>query len=210
MARHGFIEFDLSLLFPESRRFDSCQFAAVYALPNPILLIALAFVDAVNDFIAVLGVVLLLIDIPACPIQLMLDSRPLPSSKLAARSTRNGLIEPDLRLLSLKPRRLDSGQLAAANPLSNPLLLIVLTFVDAVVGVGSLSLRQAGRRDYGAHQRRHCKPFHRALHETSLSRSFEREALKSYALGALPDKTEVNRAQSGNVLLKTARPDVAV
>jgi hypothetical protein len=159
LARAGLVQPDLRILPSEPRRFNSGQLAALNAISNPLSLILLAFVDAVIG-IAVLSVVLLLIDSPARPIQLALDSRPLLWSELAAGTTRPSLIQPDLRLPSLNPRRFNSGQLAAANALSNPLLLITLTLVDAI----SSSLRQASRRDYGGYQGRHHKPFHEPLH----------------------------------------------
>jgi len=49
--------------------------------------------------IAILRVVLLPVNAAAFPIQLALDSRPLPRRKLAAGSARAGFIQPDLRLL---------------------------------------------------------------------------------------------------------------
>jgi hypothetical protein len=104
--------------------------------------------------------VLLLIDSPARPIQLALDSRPLLRSEFAAGPPRARFIQLNLRLLSPEPRRLDSIQLAAANALSNPLSLILLAFVDPIPP----SLRQASRRDYHRYQGRHHKPFHEPLH----------------------------------------------
>jgi hypothetical protein len=141
------------------------------AISNPLSLILLAFVDAVVG-IAVLGVVLLLIDYLARPIQLALDSRTLLRCELAAGPPRAGFIQSDLRFPPLNPRRFNSGQLAAANALSNPLLLITLTLVNAI----SSSLRQASRRDDDGNQRRHHKPIHEPLHyHTSLARRVGRE-----------------------------------
>jgi hypothetical protein len=158
LTRAGFIKLDLRFLPSEPRRFDPRQLAALNALPNPVSLVLLAFVDAVVG-VAVLGVVLLLIDFLALPIQLALDSSPFLRREFAAGLTRAGFIKLDLRFLPSKPRGFNSGQLAAANALSNPLLLIVLTFVDAVPS----SLSQASRRDYDGHHRRHHKPFHEPL-----------------------------------------------
>jgi hypothetical protein len=122
--------------------------------------------------ITILGVVLLPIDAATLPIQLALDSRPLLRSELAAGLARAGLVQPDLRILPSEPRRFNSGQLAAANALSNPLLLITLTLVNAI----SSPLRQASRRDYDGNQRRHHKPIHEPLHyHTSLARRVGRE-----------------------------------
>jgi hypothetical protein len=159
LTRAGFVQVDLRLLPSEPRRLDPRQLAALNALPNPVSLVLLAFVDAVVG-VAVLGVVLLLIDILARPIQLALDSRPFLWREFAAGPTRSGFIKLDLRFLPSKPCRFNSGQLATANALSNPLLLIVLAFVDTIPS----SLRQASRRDYYGHHRRHYKPFHEPLH----------------------------------------------
>src|SRR5262247_890346 len=90
--------------------------------------------------IAILGVVLLAVDPTALPIQLTLDSRPLLRSEFAAGLTRAGFVQPDLRLLPSNPRRFDRRQLAAANALLNPLSLVLLAFVDAVVGVAVLGV----------------------------------------------------------------------
>jgi hypothetical protein len=172
LARAGFVQPDLRILPSEPRRLDRRQLAALNALSNPLSLILLAFVDAVIG-IAVLGVVLLLIDSPARPIQLALDSRPLLRREFAARPPSTGLIQLNLRLLSPEPSRLDPIQLAAANALSNSLSLILLAFVDAIPS----SLRQAGRRDYHGYQGRHHKPFHEPLHyHTSWARLVGRES----------------------------------
>ena len=145
---------------------------------------------------------LLPIDVTVRPVQLMLDSRPFAQREFAARTTRERFIESYLRLLSLEPRRFNPSQFATANALSNPLLLMPLARIDAVPAIAPTSLRQSRRRNHRGHQRRHCKPFHKTLHATSLSRPIERETLKSYALGALSDKTEVNSVKLGKVLLK--------
>jgi hypothetical protein len=100
LTRSGLIQLDLRLLPLEPRSLDPCQLAAANALLNPLSLILLAFVDAVIGD-TVLGVMLLLIDVLARPIQLALDSRPLARRELAAGLTRSGLVQPDLRLLSL-------------------------------------------------------------------------------------------------------------
>jgi hypothetical protein len=159
LTRAGFVQPDLRLLPSDPRRLDRRQLAAANALLNSLSLVLLAFVDAVV-WVAVLGVVLLLIDVLALPIQLALDSSPFLRLEFAAGLTRAGFIKLDLRFLPSKPRRFDRRQLATANALSNPLLLIALTFVDTVLS----SLRQASRRDYGCHQSRHHKPFHEPLH----------------------------------------------
>jgi hypothetical protein len=78
--------------------------------------------------------VLLPVDVTARPVQLALDSRPLPQREFAAGLTRAGFIQPDLRLLPPESRGLDSRQLAALNALPNPVSLIPLAFVDAVIG----------------------------------------------------------------------------
>src|SRR5262245_65315145 len=134
-------------------------YCALAALACSVGRILVTFVGALFR-IAVLGVMLLLIDVLARPIQLTLDSRPLLRREIAAGLARASLVQFDLRFLPSKPCRLDTCQLTAANALSNPLLLIVLAFVDAIPP----SLRQAGRRDYDCHQRRHHKPFHEPLH----------------------------------------------
>src|SRR5262247_2346339 len=159
LTRTGFVQLDLRLLPSDPRRFDRRQLTAANALLNPLSLVLLAFVDAVVG-IAVLGVVLLLIDVLALPIQLALDSSPFLRSEFAAGLTRAGFIKLDLRFLPSKPCRFNSCQLSTANALSNPLLLIVLAFVDSI----SSSLRQASRRNYDGHHRRHHKPFHEPLH----------------------------------------------
>ena len=83
---------------------------------------------------------LLPIDAATLPIQLALDSRPLPRREFAAGLARAGLVQSDLRVLPSEPRRFDSGQLTALNALSNPLSLILLAFVDAVVGIAVLGV----------------------------------------------------------------------
>jgi hypothetical protein len=172
LARAGLVQPDLRILPSEPRRLDPRQLAALNALSNPISLVILAFIDSVIGD-AVLGVVLLLIDSPARPIQLSLDSRPLLRGELAAGPPRTRFIQLNLRLLSTEPRRLDPIQLAAANALSNPLSLILLAFVDAIPS----SLRQSSRRNYDGYQRRHHKPIHEPLHyHTSLARRVGRES----------------------------------
>ncbi|MGH9753156.1 MAG: hypothetical protein ACREA2_10260 [Blastocatellia bacterium] len=98
---------------------------------------------------------LLPIYVAARPVQLTLGSRPFLRREFAAGLTRAGFIQLDLRLPPLEPRRLDPRQLATANALSNPVLLIVLALVDAVSVIGSSSLRQASHWDDDGHQRRH-------------------------------------------------------
>src|SRR5262245_66626053 len=83
---------------------------------------------------------LLAVDSTALPIQLTLDSRPLLRSEFAAGLTRAGFVQPDLRLLPSEPRRFDRRQLAAANALLNPLSLVLLSFVDAVVSFLGLAV----------------------------------------------------------------------
>jgi len=153
-----FIQPDLRLVPSYSRRLCSRQLTALNALPNSISLIILAFVyRVIGD--AVLGVMFLLIDVLARSIQLMLDSLSLLRSEFTAGLTRSGFIQLDLRFPPLYSRRLDPRQLAAANALPDPLLLIPLAFVDTVPS----PLSQASRRNYDRHQRRHHKPFHEPL-----------------------------------------------
>jgi hypothetical protein len=107
--------------------------------------------------IAVLTVVLLTVDAPARPVQLVLDSRPLARREFTAGSARARFIQPDLRLPPSESRRLNSCQFATANALSNTLSLILLAVVDA--------LREASHRDYDGQQRRHREPFLQVLHQ---------------------------------------------
>src|SRR5499426_348391 len=104
----GFVQTDLRLLPSDPRRLDRRQLAAANALLNPLPLVLLAFVDAVVG-VAVLGVVLLLIDVLALPIQLALDPSPFLRSEFAAGLTSTGFIKLDLRFLPSKPRRFNSG-----------------------------------------------------------------------------------------------------
>lgn len=132
----------------------------------------------------------------------MLNPRPFAQREFTARTSRERFIESDLRLLPFQPRRFNPRQLAAANALSNPLLLIPLTRVDAVPAIAPSSLRQSRRRNHCGHQRRHCTPFHQASHITSLISLDRARCFEQLRFGGALDKTEVNRVRSRKVSLK--------
>ena len=72
----------------------------------------------------------LIIDTAALSIQLALRSRSLLRREFAAGLASSGRIQIDPSFLSPEPRRLTPRKLAALNPLSNSLSLILLSLAD--------------------------------------------------------------------------------